>query len=761
MRLVLLAWAITFQMNLKAQQHHTEQPVIKNIPEILVKPSLGVMRISRDTIEYRVGNTLSPEIVKLEDLFRNFLGFNITDNGRIFYNGKEVSFLLIDGDPVSFSDYSIISQHLNANMFSSIEVIQQYQMNRFNGLSSNKNELAINLKMKKEFRGKFNNDLTVKAASTRGLYGMMDLSRIGGHIKSIAVVEKNIYGMRWEMKNTSILNNHEFKVPLISPIEYPLLVKTNLFKQSYLFNNKGYELKMLHAFKLSPYSTIRLEAGNGKIIFDFKEEQQNKYFIGGDNYLNQQRNSTLNLSTGNRYMKLMFDHDHFKNSRGEYKLFFIYQALKQQLLDSIKTDVTLFNYAWDDQRGKLIVFQGLEKYLIGKRYLLEVGFQGGFNNVYRQMQRNYIEKNEFEILQKYVSTVVGLSFQKLKHSFHIGHRFVKEHRELSTAFLKQYVFVEHQYRLNKNLFYNNDISFGRGEISSKESHAAKTIYRLEGGVTYKRSMFNQTYLKYFVSQKIPTIETWIVNPLLYLSGYTQYQYIPDRFSLMRNVELGKSYQHLFRGFGFNYSFISSYIKNDVLHSIGFHLLNIVDTIRYENNSRNIQFRAEADQFIFPLKIRISTSLQFTFARMNQGMMGVVIPMTLNNQYFKLNFKSSWEKSFHWELSSSIQRNQSNTGSNKNNIIFFNHQLNSKYKISRKIFTAFQSTFIQTQKQYRYMFLDVLTQLKASEKFSIHISVLNVMDVKRFQQTYISTYGTQSNSTPLAGRKFQIEFRKSF
>jgi hypothetical protein len=96
MRLILLAVTIMFQMALKAQPNHAELPVIKNIPEILVKPTLGVMRISRDTIEYKVGNTLSPEIVKLEDLFRNFLGFHITDNGRIFYNGKEVSFLLID-----------------------------------------------------------------------------------------------------------------------------------------------------------------------------------------------------------------------------------------------------------------------------------------------------------------------------------------------------------------------------------------------------------------------------------------------------------------------------------------------------------------------------------------------------------------------------------------------------------------------------------------------------------------------------------------
>jgi hypothetical protein len=761
MRLILLAVTIMFQMALKAQPNHAELPVIKNIPEILVKPTLGVMRISRDTIEYKVGNTLSPEIVKLEDLFRNFLGFHITDNGRIFYNGKEVSFLLIDGDPVSISDYNIISQHLNANMFSSIEVIQQYQSNRFIGVSPTKNELAINLRMKKEFRGRFNTDLTVQVASPKGLYGMIDANRIGGQVKLIAVVEKNIYGNRWEMRSTSIVNNQEYKVPLISLLQHPFLLQTNLFKQSYLFNNVGNHIKMLHAFKLSSYATFRVEAGKEKVYLDFNEHQQNNYFIGADNILNEKRNSKLNLSNENSYMKLMFDHDRLKNNRGEYKLYINYQALTQQLQDSIERGMKRFNYSWDDQRRKLVMFQGLEKYLIGKMYLLEVGFQCGINNLYRLMQQNDIEKNEFEILQQYLSTEIRLSFQKFKHSFHIGHRFVKEQREISTQFLKQYVFVEHQFRLNKKMFFNTDLSVGNGEISSKGNQTAKSIFLLEGEMIFKKSMFNHAYLKYFVSQRIPTIEAWMANPLLQLSGYIQYQYLPDRFSLIKNVELGKSYQHLFRGFGFNYSVIANYVKNDAFHSIGFDSFNIVDTIRYGNNSRNIQYRAEADQFIFPVKIRVSTSFQFTSARMIQGIMGQSTPMLLNLQSIRLACKSSWEKSFQWEYSGSFQRNQTKAGGKGANVNFFIHQLNAKYKLGRKFYTAVQTNYIDYQQQKNYMFLDVLLQFRSSEKSSLNISMMNASNVQSFEQSFVSGYGVQSISTPLAGRKFQIEFRRSF
>ena len=248
---------------------------------------------------------------------------------------------------------------------------------------------------------------------------------------------------------------------------------------------------------------------------------------------------------------------------------------------------------------------------------------------------------------------------------------------------------------------------------------------------------------------------------LLLSGYRLYQYLPDRFSLVRNLEWGKSYQQLFRGFGYNYSVIASHEKNSAFHSIGFYSLNIADTIRYGNHSSNIQFRGAVDQFIFPLKIRVSSSFQFTSASMYQGIMGQSYSMLLNLQSIRLACKSSWEKSFQWEYVSSFQRNQTKIVGLGTNIHFFTHQLNTKYKISRKIYSAVQTNYIEYQRRTKYIFLDVLVQIKSSENSSIHISMLNATNVKQFQQTFVSGYGEQTVSTPLAGRKIQIEIRKSF
>ena len=761
MRLILLAWAITFQINLNAQEYHVELPVIKNIPEILVKPSLGVMRISRDTIEFKIGNTLDPEVVKLEDLFKNFLGFNITDNGRIFYNGKEVSFLLIDGDLISVSDYSIISKHLNANMFSSIELIQHYNANRFKGISPSKNEIAINIKMKKEFQNRFNTDVAVKTAWPKGVYGKTELNRMSGHIKSIAVIEKNINGDRWPIINSILTDRQDFKVPLISLIQHPFLLQSNLFKQHHLYNNSGHRIQMLHALKFASNTQLRLETGRELLDLHIRENQEIKFQLGVNNLLYEKRSSILNTLSENRYLKLVIDHDHFKNNRGEYKVFFIQQKMKQQLQDSITNTLKILNNSRDEQNRNTIVLQGEEKYFIKNKYLLETGFQAASNNLTRLMQQNFTKINELSASQKYISTNVGITLQENKKSFRIGHRFVLEERESSSQFRKQYVFVEHQYRMNKKIFLNHDLSLGKGEIATPQNRIVKNIYQLEGEAVYKKSLFNEKYIRCFVSQRIPINETWMVNPLLQLSGNLQYHLLPDRFSFIKKIELGRSYQHLYRGFGFNYSIVYSNVKNDIFHSIDIQSFIIIDTIGYRGNTSNVQWRAEADQFIFPVKMRISTFLQFSNTRMYQRIMGKLYPMILNQPFLRVTCKSAWEKSFHWEYSMSVQRSQSNTGIRKNNVVFFNHQLNSKFTLGRKLYTAFQSMFIQTQPKTHYMFLDILVQLKPSNKTSINFAFLNATNIQRFEQIFISNYGVHSISTPLPGRKLQIEFRRSF
>lgn len=761
MRIFFFVCAIIFYEYLCAQVNNVETPTIKNIREIVLKPALDVMRISRDTIEYKIGPNLDPEIFKVEDLFKHFLGFSVTEDGKIFYNGTEISVVMIDGDPLSFYDYGIITKHLNAGMFSSVELIQEYQANRFESMYSSKNEIALNLKMKKAFLNRFNTDISAKATSPKGIYSKAEMNRIGGYLKSIANVEKNILGDRWAYVNNATKDQQQYHVSQISFLEHPFLFQSNLFKQKYLINNRGYRLQMLNAITLGSYSKIRIETTGESIHLDIKEDQKMNFYLGEQNTPIETRNTHVNLFNENRSIKLMFDHDHYKNNRGEYKIFFIKQKLNQWLQDTIENGLKIINHASDGQRRNILILEGGEKYFIKKKFLLETSIQAASNHLNRLLEGTVIGKDMQNLLQQYVSTDVRLSFKQNKHIFHAGYRMILEDRELYNTFNKKYIYLEHLYRINKKIHLNYELFIGKGIIASPVIRYAKMIYIIEGEGVYKKSNFNKFFLKYAAGRKIPTIDTWLINPLVQLSGYMQYHPLPDRFSFIKKIELGKSYQHLYRGFGYYYSLASNTIQNDARHSIGFQLVNMIDTITYSGSSHNLQVLAQADQFIFPLKIRISTAYQYTVTQSNQGMFGKIYAVQLNNQSIKISCKTSWEKSFQWDFSISMQQHISKNGFSKNTIYSYNHQLNTKYKIGQKLYTAIQSTVFQTQRQSLYFLLDILCQIRATKQLQISITALNLLNIQQFKQKFVSNYGVQAISTPLAGRKIEFEIKKSF
>jgi hypothetical protein len=193
---LFLAWAIPFQLFDHAQISDQGVTPFKMIPEILVKPMEGVMRISRDRIVFSIGANLDRGTVKVEDLFSQLIGIQVTEEGRIFYNGKEIESMLIDGDPVAVFDYRIIAKHLNAKMFSSIELIQHYQSNRFDKDFISSDAIAVNLKTKKEYGRKMNADLTAKLGTPKGWMARVDLSRMGSRFKSITALQKNSFAER-------------------------------------------------------------------------------------------------------------------------------------------------------------------------------------------------------------------------------------------------------------------------------------------------------------------------------------------------------------------------------------------------------------------------------------------------------------------------------------------------------------------------------------------------------------------------------------
>lgn len=104
---------------------------------------------------------------KIEDLLKNIDGFSVTEGGQITYRGKEVKALLMDGDDLLGRDYGIITKNLSAEAVDKVQVFENYHTNRLIAKVSHTKDVAVNLKLKSEFKGRFSGNASGSHALSR------------------------------------------------------------------------------------------------------------------------------------------------------------------------------------------------------------------------------------------------------------------------------------------------------------------------------------------------------------------------------------------------------------------------------------------------------------------------------------------------------------------------------------------------------------------------------------------------------------------
>ena len=761
MRFLVLAGAVIFYVSIQAQEKNQQKiSDFKIIPEILVKPTMGVMRISRDTIEFRIAEVQEPGVLKVEDLFRQFLGFHVTDDGRIYFNGKEVTVILIDGDPLSVFDYRVVTKHLNANMFKTVELIQNYHSNRFQLYSLGNNEVAVNLKMKNGYGNKVNADASLMYTINRKFLGALDASRIGTHIKSILFFEKNQYADRINVNTNDVMSINPNALCILPLIESPSTLQTLSFKKEYLPNNNNQSFKFVHALNFSSYHKFHVEASNIQIKQTNREEQLMHYSLLGLQNRIDVRKLILSQFEKANSIRLSYVHDHLKNNHGEYAISIGMQNRNDYLFDTMHISQTYINEIFSDQYRSTISFAGNEKFLLRGKFLVDIKFQTGINYLKRDLIGIYGDQKQNNLFQKYLFVEAGTFLRWKRHSYQIALRKFNEARDLGVQFNKQYFYVDHQYVFNKKLKVLSDASFGAGKMNFQGDVHVKPIYQLQGQLIYTKSIYNHFYVSYFKHQSLPKFERWLATPFYHLSNQIEYFIHPDHFTKIEKAEFGKWYHNLYKGFRYGYSFSAYKTDNNEMRAIGFEKFYVLDTIKYDGKSTSFHVRGEIEQFVLSCKMRFSLGYQYASIHMLQSLFGENIPINIRQHSLKFTSKSVWEKKVHVEVTSMVQYSIGSFFLSSNLNMVFNHEANLKYKFNKKVYAGMHTFMIHQYKGKQFNFIDFNLQLQPLSSITMQLSILNVLNYKQYEQRNITNTGIQTIQSQLAGRKIQLVLKKS-
>ncbi|MCE2756391.1 MAG: hypothetical protein LW706_00375 [Chitinophagaceae bacterium] len=756
MRGLFLAWAISFQLIAIAQTSDKGVTSFKIIPEILVKPIMGVMRISRDTIEFKIGNHLDPATVKVEDLFNHLIGFQVTEEGRIFYNGKEIEAILIDGEPVAVFDYRHIAKHLNAKMFSSVELIKHYQSNRFDHDFISNDAVAVNLKMKREFGNKINADIGLELGTPNGWMGKTDISRLGARLKSIAGFSKNANAERVLF---SLADVSHVKSGVQHPSDlvlHPLAAQGLPFKKNYLSNNASDQLQSTFSIRIGSCQQLNVALDRISIDQNFSQSQQTVFNSGVSFSRSEKRSTALSQFQSSRIFKIQYVHDRLKNNRGEYMIYLGDQRLREILYDTVSLVSSWTNRGLSSQSRNSIYFSGGEKLRIFNKYVLKYSIEASSNKFRRSIEDMLVKSNHLHFVQDFILSELSSSFRIRNNVFQSGIRFLTEQRGMNGLLHKRYAFAEHQSRMGRKFQFQTEAAFGSAHLMLKGDSYRDFIHQLKGQLIYTKSMFNLIHLQYLSRRTIPEIDIWMTEALYQAYGRFQYLIPPTDFLLTRKIEIGKSYHNVYTGLQYRFNSHYQLVNNDIVHRIGFQSYLMTDTMQFNGRNRSFQMLGEGSIFLHAYKVRLSAHYQFTSSSYLQAFMGEAMPIRMINQSVKITAKTVWQKLFHADLSITANQSLSVAGLAKNQFMLFHHRLNLKYKSWERGLAGLQYQLIQPLQGRLYSFMDIFLQIQPSETFKVKLSGLNLMDVRRYQQQYIIGYGVQHVSTYLQGRNWQIE-----
>mgnify|MGYP000117577530 CR=1 FL=1 len=84
------------------------------------------------------------------DIIKKLPGFEVTADGQIQVEGKQVSKLLVNGKPFFEGDTKLGSKNIPADAIDKVQVLRNFnEVSQLKGLENNNDDVAINIKLKK------------------------------------------------------------------------------------------------------------------------------------------------------------------------------------------------------------------------------------------------------------------------------------------------------------------------------------------------------------------------------------------------------------------------------------------------------------------------------------------------------------------------------------------------------------------------------------------------------------------------------------
>lgn len=213
-----------------------ERDQVREIKEVTIK---NPIRLKKDTVEYSAVKFSEGTEKNVEELLKKLPGIKIESDGKIKFNDKEISSVMIEGDDLFERGYQILTQNMPANPIDKIQVVTNFSKNKLLKNIQNTESVGLNITLKEDSKGKwFGNLMLASTSYEEGMrQGKLNLMNFSKRKKFYVLLNANNLGVN-EMNGVQYLINPSTELSAENIGNVSSLSLINLHRKNFQFEEK-------------------------------------------------------------------------------------------------------------------------------------------------------------------------------------------------------------------------------------------------------------------------------------------------------------------------------------------------------------------------------------------------------------------------------------------------------------------------------------------------------------------------------------------
>lgn len=210
------------------------------LEDVIIKQAPPISQ-SGDTLHYDVEQFSQQQDRSIGDVLRRMPGLDIADDGTIYFNGKKVTNLYIDGDDLMSGRYGLATKSIQKDMIVSVDVMKNHQPIKVLKNKIESDNTALNLVLKNP------NDIKVSLNGMLGAGGpklydaSMNAILLNKHIKALDNIALNNSGLNYsndfkQLGSSNFINDINEKLPDLN-LSLATVAPPDVPSTNYYFNN--------------------------------------------------------------------------------------------------------------------------------------------------------------------------------------------------------------------------------------------------------------------------------------------------------------------------------------------------------------------------------------------------------------------------------------------------------------------------------------------------------------------------------------------